>query len=119
MKHSTYLEKSSKPRLIVYEENGQPIDLTIKCSTRPTIEAIDKICRQRKEGCIRFIDVFDITVHRRVVVGYAELYYDDEIVGMRKFPDINMEAGDSLQVTFNLVIDCSYHANEIRYTLSD
>ena len=105
MKHTTYLKKSQKPRVVVYDDKDNPIEMNMGHTTRPSIDEINRICKQRQTGRICFTDVFDITITQDTTMSRSELYYGDECVGYRSFPDIHMRSGDSLQVSFSLVID--------------
>lgn len=39
------------------------------------------------------------------VVNKIKLYYENVLVGMRRFPDIHMSLGDSISITFTLYIE--------------
>ena len=40
-----------------------------------------------------------------VAVNKIKLYYENELIGMRRFPNISMCLGDSLSITFTLCIE--------------
>lgn len=39
------------------------------------------------------------------IVNKVKLYYENELIGMRRFPNINMCLGDSISITFTLCIE--------------
>ena len=41
----------------------------------------------------------------RVVVNKVKLYYENELIGMRRFPNITMDLMDSIFITFTLCIE--------------
>ena len=79
----------------------------------------DKITKlhefEEKENFVTIKDYIKYEVEsdfgRRVIVNKVKLYYENELIKMCRFPNITMDLGDNLFITFTLkisVIDNGY-----------
>ena len=72
----------------------------------------DKITKlheyDEKESSVTIKDYVQYDVEKdfgnRVVVNKVKLYYENELIGMRRFPNITMDLMDSIFITFTLKI---------------
>jgi hypothetical protein len=108
MNAKDYLTMAGKPKIIVYDENGQEIPMLPIGSERPTLDDLRNICKRKISfGKSTFIDTFEVLILKSCKISRATLYYEETLVGLREFPDILLMNGDSLTIKFvvTIVID--------------
>ena len=62
----------------------------------------------RKKNSVTIKDYIQYDVEKdfgnRVTVNKVKLYYENELIGLRRFPNIQMDLMDSIFITFSLII---------------
>lgn len=99
MKALDYLELSKFPVIKIINLEGRLVG-----TSRPQAEKLEQICRGDICGSAEFEDTFLFKVDELTTVGLIELWYGGTLVAMRVLPDIYLEKGDTLRVTWTLVI---------------
>ncbi len=99
MKLDKYLELSKKPEIRVVGLEGKT-----QIITRPPLKKLQRICDRSGLGRVQFVDKCCFQITEDIVVDRMELWYDDELMGMRRFPNIKMIVGDTLTCTYVLEI---------------
>ena len=72
---------------------------------RPTNKKIDEICGRGVDGIIKFKDVAFFEIKEECVINNFEMYYNKDLVAMRKTPDILVWNGDTLILEWTLKIE--------------
>ncbi len=104
MVHLEYLEKSLEKVTIECETPSNAYEMDVVGSKRPTKKNCKKICTSSEEGKVIFKDKARNTFQQTVSITKLKLYYEDELVSMRKIPKNTIFAGDELEVNFALTI---------------